>query len=625
MSRTGCGSAGARPTASDLARRIAEASLKEAALDISLKPGADAQALGGAARRPRAADRLDPAGRARPHRGPAGLRRGRLVGAGRGRRARRAGGGRRGGAHGRRSVRRAGRQDGGAGGSRCHRDRRRCLAEAARAPAREPAAARPCRPRWLPPTRRPGRRSAPSTSVILDAPCTATGTIRRHPDILRLKRPGGRRTAWPICSAPCWPTPPAWCGRAGILVYSTCSLEPEEGEHQIAAFLGGRPDFGRVPIAAGRAGRRPSLDHRRRRSENAALPLGAGTAGAVRHRRLLCRAAAAAHVNALVHRSPTLFGVTRPWREPQPAAKRASWTCPSSAPESSRRTRCVRLRPSGPRRSMIAARERIGLAALAIERARRGTLARMRRSRLLRWRHRAPVADDLLLAPPDLRPQDPSFADEIESGSFGLSGLTAQSAGTLAVRRAAAEPGLGARAARLRLAAPSRCRVEPGERDDCARSWWPSGSGGRRRHAAHAWAPEVVGRRIISWLSHAALILDGAERRPYAAIMLSLEDQVTYLSASWRNAPDGYPQAAGPDRAGAGRSVHRRPRAPARRSRNGTLVDELERQILADGGHISRNPSVAGGAAARPAAAAAMLHRARPDARPGAARRHRRA
>ena len=77
-------------------------------------------------------------------------------------------------------------------------------------------------------------------------------------------------------------------------------------------------------------------------------------------------------------------------------------------------------------RSTVAAREKIGLAALAIERARRGTLARMRRSRLLRWRHRAPVADDLLLTPPDVRPQDPSFADEMESGGFGLCGLTVQ-------------------------------------------------------------------------------------------------------------------------------------------------------------------------------------------------------
>ena len=69
-------------------------------------------------------------------------------------------------------------------------------------------------------------------------------------------------------------------------------------------------------------------------------------------------------------------------------------------------------------------RERIGLAALAAEGMRRAALARMRRSRLLRWRHRAPIAHELLLAPPDLRPVDPSFADEVASGSMGLAGLT---------------------------------------------------------------------------------------------------------------------------------------------------------------------------------------------------------
>jgi uncharacterized heparinase superfamily protein len=71
-----------------------------------------------------------------------------------------------------------------------------------------------------------------------------------------------------------------------------------------------------------------------------------------------------------------------------------------------------------------AARQKLGLARLAVERARRGTVARVRRSRLVRWRHRAPVADDLALSPPDLRPLDPSFADELESGSVGFAGLT---------------------------------------------------------------------------------------------------------------------------------------------------------------------------------------------------------
>jgi 16S rRNA (cytosine967-C5)-methyltransferase len=43
----------------------------------------------------------------------------------------------------------------------------------------------------------------------------------------------------------------------GVLVYSTCSLEPEEGAMQVAAFLGARPDFERVPIAAAEIGAEP--------------------------------------------------------------------------------------------------------------------------------------------------------------------------------------------------------------------------------------------------------------------------------------------------------------------------------------------------------------------------------
>ncbi len=88
---------------------------------------------------------------------------------------------------------------------------------------------------------------APFDAVLLDAPCSATGTIRRHPDVAwikteadvirlaglqrrlldkaaRLTRPGGR------------------------LVYCTCSLEPEEGSAQIAAFLTRNEAFARVPL-----------------------------------------------------------------------------------------------------------------------------------------------------------------------------------------------------------------------------------------------------------------------------------------------------------------------------------------------------------------------------------------
>src|SRR5262245_6068355 len=91
---------------------------------------------------------------------------------------------------------------------------------------------------------------APGTSfdvVILDAPCTATGTIRRHPDILRLKAAEdvarmaelqGRL----LLSAASLVKP------NGLLLYSTCSLEPEEGAQQVAAFLAAHGAFQRQPV-----------------------------------------------------------------------------------------------------------------------------------------------------------------------------------------------------------------------------------------------------------------------------------------------------------------------------------------------------------------------------------------
>jgi 16S rRNA (cytosine967-C5)-methyltransferase len=92
--------------------------------------------------------------------------------------------------------------------------------------------------------------------VILDAPCTATGTIRRHPDILRLKRAEdvARMAALQgamLAHAASLVRP------QGLLVYATCSLEPEEGAMQIAAFLAARPDFERDPIVAAEIGAEP--------------------------------------------------------------------------------------------------------------------------------------------------------------------------------------------------------------------------------------------------------------------------------------------------------------------------------------------------------------------------------
>jgi 16S rRNA (cytosine967-C5)-methyltransferase len=83
--------------------------------------------------------------------------------------------------------------------------------------------------------------------VLLDAPCTATGTVRRHPDILRLKRPEdvGRLAAQ---QAAMLANAANLVGPGGTLIYSTCSLEPEEGPNQIGPFLEANPQFRRDPV-----------------------------------------------------------------------------------------------------------------------------------------------------------------------------------------------------------------------------------------------------------------------------------------------------------------------------------------------------------------------------------------
>jgi 16S rRNA (cytosine967-C5)-methyltransferase len=86
-------------------------------------------------------------------------------------------------------------------------------------------------------------------AILLDAPCTATGTIRRHPDLPYLKSEEDIAELAALQSK-LLDNAARLLKSGGRLVYATCSLEPEEGEAQIAAFLARNDAFSLDPIAA---------------------------------------------------------------------------------------------------------------------------------------------------------------------------------------------------------------------------------------------------------------------------------------------------------------------------------------------------------------------------------------
>mgnify|MGYP000532481581 CR=1 FL=1 len=94
--------------------------------------------------------------------------------------------------------------------------------------------------RWKP--------AEPADAVLLDAPCSSTGTIRRHPDIAYLKRPEDvtklAQVQERLLEAALDMVRPG-----GILIYATCSLQPEEGLDRVRALIVGGAPVERLSIA----------------------------------------------------------------------------------------------------------------------------------------------------------------------------------------------------------------------------------------------------------------------------------------------------------------------------------------------------------------------------------------
>jgi 16S rRNA (cytosine967-C5)-methyltransferase len=88
----------------------------------------------------------------------------------------------------------------------------------------------------------------PADAVLLDAPCSATGTIRRHPDVAWMKREHEIASLAKL-QATLLDAAVRLVKPGGVLVYGVCSLEPEEGERQIAALLARDPRVAIEPVS----------------------------------------------------------------------------------------------------------------------------------------------------------------------------------------------------------------------------------------------------------------------------------------------------------------------------------------------------------------------------------------
>ena len=207
---------------------------------------------------------------------------------------------------------------------------------------------------------------------------------------------------------------------------------------------------------------------------------------------------------------------------------------------------------------------------------------------IVNWPFSFGKADRIAIAPQDLRTSDATRASEIYAGRFAFAGkvVTCDSRSPFEM----APPSEDWAAALFGFSWLRHLRAaQSGITRANARALVDEWITLNRSHDPIAWRADVVARRVMSWLSQAPLVLDGADAQFYRRFLRSLTRQVRHLRHTAWQARDGVPRLqAAIALAYAALCMarqHRHIRAATKR-----LSDELSRQILADGGHISRNP-----------------------------------
>ncbi|MBX3508294.1 MAG: heparinase II/III family protein [Parvibaculum sp.] len=236
----------------------------------------------------------------------------------------------------------------------------------------------------------------------------------------------------------------------------------------------------------------------------------------------------------------------------------------------------------------------IDLAGAALTRTRDAALARIFNTWIYGQTLRGPMPDHMVLYPPELRPGRASAADALFQGRWFLPGGQVRAPGGSSPF--AADPPSERWAEELHGFSWLRhfTTAHDANDGDTARRYaqelvasWIATEG--RWHDI-AWRPQVIGRRLMSWVANGALIIDGTDLVYRSTLLRNMARQARHLARVAAIAPAGEPRiTAALGLAFSGLCLSE----GHKRLKKGValLCRELDRQILADGGHVSRNPS----------------------------------
>ena len=202
-----------------------------------------------------------------------------------------------------------------------------------------------------------------------------------------------------------------------------------------------------------------------------------------------------------------------------------------------------------------------------------------------------PAPERLLLAPQDLRTADPTLALEFYAGIFSFAGKTIETRGNnpFIVPAPSIEWEKTLHSFRwFRHLDIADTALSQSNAQAFISDWISTNAKGKN---PVAWDLEVTSKRLIAWLCHSLIVVENSNHAFYRKFMKSIGQHVRYLRRMAIDAPEGLPRLRC-HIALAYTAICVSDQKVALRNAQKHLSDELRAQILPDGGHISRNPSV---------------------------------